>query len=145
VSVSQRRAARLPELDRLRAPLCTLRPYRVAAGVLGDLLPVDAELDPETLRARTLRIGADLVDLAAAKPAAAAPAITLTLAATFLRSGEEGSRPLEVGLGNVETSAGARLDYFAVQPLYWSMLSRVTRCDGIKITSCAGGLPCRIS
>jgi hypothetical protein len=37
------------------------------------------------------------------------------------------------------------VDYFNIQPLYWSMLSRVTSCDGIKITSCAGGLPCRIS
>ncbi len=47
-------------------------PYRVAAGVLELLLPIDAGSAPETLRACTLKVGADLVDTAATDPAVAA-------------------------------------------------------------------------
>jgi hypothetical protein len=103
-----------PELDQLRARLSALMPYRVAAGVLEQFLPVAAGIDPETLRAHTLKLGADLVDTAAAEPAAAAAAITLTADSTFIRSCEEGSRHLEVRLGNVETAAGARQVFAAV-------------------------------
>ena len=39
-----------PELDQLRAHLSALMPYRVAAGVLQHLLPVEAGKSPETLR-----------------------------------------------------------------------------------------------
>jgi hypothetical protein len=69
-------------------------PYRVAAGVLEQLLPVDAGVDPETLRARTLKLGADLVDTAAAEPAAAVSAITFTVDPTFIRGCEDGQRHL---------------------------------------------------
>src|SRR3954465_4852243 len=89
-------------------------PYRVAAGVLEHLLPIDAGSDPETLRAHTLKVGADLVDTAATDPATAAAAITLTLDSTFIRSCEDGQRHLEVRLGNVETSDGARQVFAAV-------------------------------
>src|SRR3954463_8867828 len=37
--------------------------------------------------------------------------------------------------------AGLRLDYFDVQPLYWSTLSRVTSSVGIRVTFSAGALP----
>jgi hypothetical protein len=70
--------------------------------VLEYLLPIDAGIDPETLRARTLKVGEDLVDIAATNPAVAASAITLTLDSTFIRSCEDGQRHLE--LGNIETS-----------------------------------------
>ena len=89
-------------------------PYRVAAGVLEHLLPIDAGLDPETLRACTLKVGADLRDAAPAEPATAVAAITLTLDSTFVRSCEDGQRHLEVRLGNVETSDGARQVFAAV-------------------------------
>jgi hypothetical protein len=89
-------------------------PYRVAAGVLEHLLPIDAGIDPETLRACTLKVGADLVDTAATDPAVAASAITLTLDSTFIRSCEDGQRHLEVRLGNVETFDGARQVFAAV-------------------------------
>ena len=59
-----------PELDQLRAHLSALMPYRVAAGVLAHLLPVEAGMSPETLRGHTLKIGEQLRDAAAAKPAA---------------------------------------------------------------------------
>ena len=77
-------------------------PYRVAAGVLEHLLPIDAGL--ETLRACTLKVGEELRDAAPAEPATAAAAITLTLDSTFIRNCEDGQRHLEVRLGNVETS-----------------------------------------
>src|SRR4051794_39593299 len=96
-----------PELDQVRAQFSALMPYRVAAGVLEHLLPIDAGGDPETLRACTLKVGADLVDTAATNPAVAASAITLTLDSTFIRSCEAGQQHLEVRLGNVETSDGA--------------------------------------
>ena len=83
-------------------------PYRVATGVLEYLLPIDAGSDPETLRACTLKVGADLVDTAATNPAVVASSITLTLDSTFIRSCEDGQRHLEVRLGNVETSDGGR-------------------------------------
>jgi hypothetical protein len=89
-------------------------PYRVAAGVLEHFLPVDAGIDPETLRARTLKIGAELVDTTAAEPTAEAAAITLTVASAYIRSCEDGQRHLEVRLGNVETPAGARRVFAAV-------------------------------
>src|SRR5690349_18194444 len=103
-----------PELDPVRAQFSAGMPYRVAAGVLEHLLPIDAGSDPETLRACTLKVGADLVDTAATNPAVAASALTLTLDSTFIRSCEDDQRHLEVRLGNVETSEGARQVFAAV-------------------------------
>ena len=68
-----------PELDQLRAHLSALMPYRVAAGVLTHLLPVDAGKSPETLRGHTLKIGEHLREAPAVKPATAASAITVTV------------------------------------------------------------------
>ena len=48
-----------PELDRLRAQLAALMPYRTAAEVLAQMFPVDAGIDPETLRRHTFKV-ADL-------------------------------------------------------------------------------------
>jgi hypothetical protein len=107
-----------PELDQVRAQFSALMPYRVAAGVLEYLLPINAGSDPETLRACTLKIGADLRDAAPAEPATAAAAITLTLDSTFIRSCEDGQRHLEVRLGNVETSEGARQVFAAVTKMW---------------------------
>src|SRR3954451_11436234 len=89
-------------------------PCRIAAGVLEQFLPVDAGNHPETLRGHTLKRGAELVDTAAAEPATAAPAITVTVDSTFIRSCEDGQRHLEVRLGNVETATGARQVFAAV-------------------------------
>jgi hypothetical protein len=103
-----------PELDQSRAHLSTLVPYRVAAGLLGHLLPVEAGADSETVRRRTLMVGEQLRDTVPTEPAAPATAITLTLDSTFIRSCEEGQRHLEIRLGNVETSDGARQVFAAV-------------------------------
>src|SRR6187431_2719152 len=103
-----------PELDQVRAQFSACLPYRVATGVLEHLLPIDAGSDPETLRACTLKVGATLVDTAATNPAVAASAITLNLDSTFIRSCEDDQRHLEVRLGNVETSEGARQVFAAV-------------------------------
>ena len=46
-----------PEFDQIRAQFSAFLPYRVAAGVLQQLLPLDAGTDPETLRAQTLKVG----------------------------------------------------------------------------------------
>ena len=42
------------------------------------------------------------------KPVAAAPAVTVTVNSTFIRSCGDGERHLEVRVGNVETSDGGR-------------------------------------
>jgi len=97
-----------PELDRLRAHLSALMPYRVAADLLEQLFPIDAGTDPETLRRHTLRVGTAVADCAAIRPETSAPAITVTLDSTFIRSCEDGERHLEVRVGNVETKSGAR-------------------------------------
>ena len=105
-------------------------PYRVAAGVLEYLLPIDAGSDPETLRACTLKVGAALVDTAATNPATAASSITLTLDSTFIRSCEDGQRHLEVRLGNIETSDGARQVFAAVAKTDTSIEALIRR--GLK-------------
>jgi hypothetical protein len=68
-----------PERDQLQAHLSALMPYRVAAGVLMHLLPVQAGKSPETFRGHTLKIGEQLRDAAAVEPVAATAAITVTL------------------------------------------------------------------
>jgi hypothetical protein len=102
-----------PELDQLRAHLSALMPYRVAAGVLVQLLPVEAGKSPETLRGHTLKIGEHLRESPAARTVAAL-AITITLDSTFIRGCHDGERHLEVRVGNVETSAGGRQVFGAV-------------------------------
>jgi hypothetical protein len=92
-------AAAVPLDPRVRpdpAHLSAFLPYRVAAGVLEQLLPVEAGTDPETLRARTLKVGEEVRDAAAAEPATAAAAITVSVDSTFIRSCEDGQRHLEV-------------------------------------------------
>jgi hypothetical protein len=71
-------------------------------------------LDPETLRAHTLKVGEELRDAATAEPATATAAITVSVDSTYIRSCEDGQRHLEVRLGNVETSDGARQVFAAV-------------------------------
>jgi len=50
-----------PALDELRAHLSALMPYRVAADVLGHLLPIEAGIHHETLRSHTLKAGEQLL------------------------------------------------------------------------------------
>jgi hypothetical protein len=96
-----------PELDRLRAQLAALRPYRTAAEVLGQVFPVDAGADPETLRRHTFKIAEALPAPVRMKPPpTGAEAIVVTLDSTFIRSCEAGERRLEVRIGNVETASG---------------------------------------
>jgi hypothetical protein len=135
-----------PELDHVRASFSALMPYRVAAGVLEHFLPVNAGIDPETLRARTLKLGADLIDTAPTEPAAAASALTLTLDSTFIRSCEVGPRHLEVRLGNVETSEGARQVFAAVaktdtpiEALIRRSLVEVGQSDETELTAFTDG------
>jgi hypothetical protein len=45
-------------------------PYRIAAGLLEHLLPVDAGIHSETVRRRTLRVGEQLRDVTPSEPAA---------------------------------------------------------------------------
>ncbi|MEA2727359.1 MAG: hypothetical protein QOF70_1834, partial [Acetobacteraceae bacterium] len=49
-------------LDQLRAHVSALMPYRVAAGLLAHLLPVEAGKSPETLRGHTFKAGEQLHD-----------------------------------------------------------------------------------
>ena len=103
-----------PELDQLQAHLSALMSYRVAAGILGYLLPIDAGISHESMRGRTLRFGEALRDAPVDKLATAVAAITLTLDSTFIRSCEGDQRHLEVRLGNVEAPGGSRQVFAAV-------------------------------
>jgi hypothetical protein len=103
-----------PELDQLQAHLSALMTYRMAAEVMAQMFPLDAGNDPETLRCRTLTIGADLRDQAAVQPDTTASAIAVTLDSTFIRSCQEDERHLEVRVGNVETETGGRQVFGAV-------------------------------
>ena len=137
-----------PELDQLRAHLSALIPYRVAAGVLAHLLPVEAGKSPETLRGHTLKIGEQLRDAPAVKPAAAAAAITVTVDSTFIRSCHDGERHLEVRVGNVETSDGGRQVFSAVARtdtdiavLIRRSLETVGRTADTEVTAFTDGCP----
>ena len=91
-----------PELDRLRAHLSALMTYRVSANLREHMFPLDAGIDPRTLRRHTLKVGATLADRVAIRPPAAAPAITVTVDSTFIRSREDGEPRFEVRVDNVE-------------------------------------------
>jgi hypothetical protein len=103
-----------PELDQLQAHLSALMTYRVAAGMLEQMLPIDAGKCHETLRCHTLKLGEQLHDRAVVTPATAAAAIAISLDSTFIRSCEDGERHLEVRVGNVETEVGGRQVFGAV-------------------------------
>ena len=136
-----------PELDQLRAHLSALMPYRVAAGVLQHLLPVEAGKSPETLRGHTLKAG-EQVRNTAVKPAPAASTVTLTVDSTFIRSCHDGERHLEVRVGNVETPGGARQVFGAVARtdtdlavLIRRNLEMVGRTEDTQLTAFTDGCP----
>lgn len=139
-----------PELDQLQAHLSALMTYRVAAGVLEHLLPIDTGRSPETLRHHTLKVGEQLGNHPVVKPAAAvvAAAITVTLDSTFIRSREDGERHLEVRVGNVETATGGRQVFGAVAKagtditaLIRRNLETVGRTEDTELTAFTDGCP----
>ena len=137
-----------PELDRLRVHLSALMTYRVAADLLEQMFPIDAGTDPETLRRHTLRVGEAFADRAAIRPETSAPAITVTLDSTFIRSCEDGERHLEVRVGNVETKPGARQVFGAVaksdtdiKVLIRRSLDAIGRSEGAELTAFTDGCP----
>src|SRR5271163_680268 len=137
-----------PELDRLRAHLSALTTYRVAADLLEQMFPIDAGTDPETLRRHTLRVGEAFADRAAIRPETSAPAITVTLDSTFIRSCEDGERHLEVRVGNVETKSGVRQVFGAVaktdteiKVLIRRSLDAIGRSEGAELTAFTDGCP----
>jgi hypothetical protein len=138
-----------PELDQLQAHLSALMSYRVAAGVLQHLLPIDAGRSPETLRDHTLRIGEQLGTATSDQPTtAAAAAITVSVDSTFIRSCEEGGRHLEVRVGNVETPSGGRQVFGAVakadtdlSALIRRSFRAVGRTDDTEVVAFTDGCP----
>jgi len=137
-----------PELDRLRAHLSALMPYRVAADLLEQIFPVDAGMDPETLRRHTLRVGEALAERAVIRPVTAAPVIAVTLDSTFIRSREDGERHLEVRVGNVETESGGRQVFAAVakadteiKVLIRRNLDAVGQTEDTELTAFTDGCP----
>jgi hypothetical protein len=138
-----------PELDRLRAQLSALMTYRTAAEVLARVFPVDAGVDPETLRRHTFKTAAALPAQAATQPPPpGAEAIVVTLDATFIRSCEAGERHLEVRIGNVETTTGRRQVFGAVArtdtdpaALIRRSLDAVGRTGGTALTAFTDGCP----
>jgi hypothetical protein len=138
-----------PELDQLQAHLSALMSYRVAAGVLQHLLPIDAGRSPETLRNHTLRIGERLGTATSDQPpTTAATAITVSVDSTFIRGREAGERHLEVRVGNVETPSGGRQVFGSVakadteiSALIRRSLRAVGRTDGTEVTAFTDGCP----
>src|SRR5260221_10887380 len=88
--------------------------YRVAAGVLGHLLPVEAGKSPETVRGHTLKVGEQLRTAAAVMPSAGASAITFTVDSTFIRGRHDGERHQEGPGDNVEIPGGCRQGFRAL-------------------------------
>ena len=120
----------------------------VAADLLEQMFPIDAGTDPEALRRHTLRVGEAFADRAAIRSETFAPAITVTLDSTFIRSCEDGERHLEVRVGNVETKSGARQVFGAVaktdtdiKVLIRRSLDAVGRSEGAELTAFTDGCP----
>ena len=116
--------------------------------MLEHLLPVEAGKSPETLRGHTLKVGEQLGNAAAVKPAAAASTITVTLDSTFIRSCHDGERHLEVRVGNVEMPDGGRQVFGAVARtdtdiavLIRRNLETVGRTDDTELTAFTDGCP----
>jgi hypothetical protein len=137
-----------PELDRLRAQLSALMTYRTAAEVLAQVFPVDAGVDPETLRRRTFKIAEELPAQAETRPPTGADAIVVTLDSTFIRSCEAGERHLEVRIGNVETAARRRRIFGAVAKVDTDLgtlirrsLNSVGCTEGTTLTAFTDGCP----
>jgi hypothetical protein len=137
-----------PELDRLRAQLSALLTYQTAAALLGQMFPVDAGHDPETLRRHTFKIAKTLSMTSAAEAPVSvdAAAIIVTLDSTFIRSCEDGERHLEVRIGNVETESGGRQVFGAVAKtdtdlagLIRRSLDTVGRTEGTALTAFTDG------
>ena len=139
-----------PELDRLRAQLSALLTYRTAAALLGQMFPVDAGQDPETLRRHTFKIAKTLSRASAAEAPVSvdAKAIVVTLDSTFVRSCEDGERHLEVRIGNVETESGGRQVFGAVAKAITNIgalirraLDAVGRTGDTALTAFTDGCP----
>jgi DDE family transposase len=137
-----------PELDQLQAHFSALMSYRVAAGVLRHLLPVDSGRSPETLRGHTLKAGERLRHAGAVEPAAPAPAIAIALDSTFVRSCEDGERHLEVRAGSIETADGGRRFFGAVAKagsdlaaLIRRSFAAIARNDNTEVTAFTDGCP----
>jgi hypothetical protein len=137
-----------PEFDQLRAHVSALMPYRVAAGLLAHLLPLEAGTSPETLRDRTFKAGEQLRNAAAVTPAAAVPAVTVTVDSTLIRGCHDGELHLEVHVGNVETSGGGRQVFAAVAKadteiaaLIQRSLEMVGRTAETELTAFTDGCP----
>src|SRR3954447_6599264 len=139
-----------PELDRLRAQLSALLTYRTAAALLGQIFPVDAGQDPETLHRHTFKIAQTLAMTSAAEAPVSvdAKAIVVTLDSTFIRSCEDGGRHLEVRIGNVETESGGRQVFGAVAKVNTDIgalirraLDAVGRTGDTALTAFTDGCP----
>ena len=116
-----------PELNELHAHLSALLTYRVATEVLSHLLPVQTGTSPETLRGHTMKVAGQLRDAANGPCASAAPAIDISLDATFVRSRHEDERHMEVRVGNVEAPGGGRQVFGAVAKSGTSILAQISR------------------
>jgi hypothetical protein len=132
----------------VQAHVSALMPYRVAAGLLAHVLPVEAGMSPETLRGHTLKIGEQLRDAAVAKPSAPVSAITVTIDSTFIRGCHNGERHLEVYVGNVETSGGNRQVFGAlakadteIAMMIRRSLETVGRAADTELTAFTDGAP----
>lgn len=108
-----------PEYDATRAKLAAQLPYRVAAGLLADLLPVSGGSTHTTVRNRTFTVAETITAqgserAAAGKAEQPAGALTLQLDHTYIRAAaNEGSRHLQVLAGEIEPDGGGSRRRFA--------------------------------
>jgi hypothetical protein len=135
-------------LDRLRAHLSALMPFRVAGDVLTHLLPADVGMSPKDIARPHAQDRQATLYIPSAKPVAAAMSITVTTDSTFIRGYEEGNRHLEVRVGNVETSDGGRQVFGAVAGSDAAIafqirrsLEAVGRTAATKMTAFTDGCP----
>ena len=82
---------------------------------------------PETLRGHTIKVADQLPDAANGQCASVAPAIDISLDATFVRSCHDGERHMEVRVGNVEVPGGGRQIFGAVAKSGISILALIGR------------------
>jgi hypothetical protein len=108
-----------PEYDATRAKLAAQLPYRVAAELLADLLPVSGGATHTTIRNQTFTVAENITVQASERAAAGnaeqpARALTLQLEHTYIRAAaNEGNRHLQVLAGEIEPDGGGPRRRFA--------------------------------
>ncbi len=119
VAHSALRGRSTPEYDAIRAKLAAQLPYRVAAKLLAELMPVSGGATHTTIRNQTFAVAEQIITHTSERAAVGnaeqpASALTVQLDHTYIRAAEsESTRHLQVLAGEIEPDEGGLKRRFA--------------------------------